>query len=87
MLEASPSLGLLAVAEAMTADMQHGLVWPSGHKPFQPVQSACSGERSMQCSSALHPPKPAMTQWALLPPSDPLTNPARFGYTLIKTFL
>ena len=28
------------------ADMRHSLIWPFGHEPFRPVQSARSGERS-----------------------------------------
>ena len=44
-----------SVAKAMTADMQHDLIWPSGHEPFRPVQSARSGEPSA-CPRNPHDP-------------------------------
>ena len=73
--------GVAFVAEAMPADMRHGLSWPSGHEPLRPVQSARS-ERSVPATS----PKPRHDQKgvsALWTPDQPSAD----WMSLSRTFL
>jgi hypothetical protein len=61
--------GVAFVAEAMTADMRHGLIWPSGHEPFRPVQSARSGERPATSPKPHHDRKGVPALWTPDQPS------------------